>query len=86
MTLIARPRRFGKPLNMSMLEKVFVEYAGRGDLFEGLAVCSEERGSLAVMGGMAARKSARAYAIELLQHLHKSFDAVRFGCKFVVFL
>ena len=34
-TLIARPRRFGKTLNMSMLESFFsVEYAGRSDLFE----------------------------------------------------
>ena len=38
-TLITRPRHFGKTLNMSMLEKFFsIEYAGRGDLFEGLAI------------------------------------------------
>ena len=38
-TLITRPRRFGKTLNMSMLEHFFsVEYAGRGDLFEGLSI------------------------------------------------
>ena len=38
-TLITRPRRFGKTLNMSMLEKFFsVKYAGRGELFEGLSV------------------------------------------------
>ena len=43
-TLITRPRRFGKTLNMSMLEKFFsVNYAGRGDLFEGLAVWQEEK-------------------------------------------
>lgn len=43
-TLITRPRRFGKTLNMSMLEKFFsVEYAGRGELFEGLSVWEEER-------------------------------------------
>lgn len=42
-TLIARPRRFGKTLNMSMLEKFFsVDYAGRGDLFEGLSIWKEE--------------------------------------------
>ena len=42
-TLITRPRRFGKTLNMSMLEKFFsVEYAGRGELFEGLSVWEEE--------------------------------------------
>lgn len=38
-TLITRPRRFGKTLNMSMLEKFFsVRYAGRKDLFQGLAI------------------------------------------------
>ncbi len=38
-TLITRPRRFGKTLNMSMLECFFsVKYANRSDLFEGLAV------------------------------------------------
>ena len=43
-TLITRPRRFGKTLNMSMLEKFFsVRYAGRGDLFEGLSVWKEEK-------------------------------------------
>ena len=42
-TLIARPRRFGKTLNMSMLEKFFsLEYANRGDLFEGLSIWKEE--------------------------------------------
>ncbi len=43
-TLIARPRRFGKTLNMSMLEQFFsVDYAGRGDLFEGLSIWQEEK-------------------------------------------
>ncbi|MBQ4521731.1 MAG: AAA family ATPase [Lachnospiraceae bacterium] len=43
-TLITRPRRFGKTLNMSMLEKFFsVDYAGRGDLFEGLSIWEEEK-------------------------------------------
>ena len=42
-TLIARPRRFGKTLTMSMVEQFFsVEYAGRGDLFEGLKIWQEE--------------------------------------------
>ena len=36
-TLITRPRRFGKTLNISMLEQFFsVDYAGRGDLFKAL--------------------------------------------------
>ena len=43
-TLITRPRRFGKTLNMSMLEQFFsVEYAGRGDLFEGLSIWEDEK-------------------------------------------
>ena len=38
-TLITRPRRFGKTLNMNMLECFFSnEYAGRSDLFEGLSI------------------------------------------------
>ena len=42
-TLITRPRRFGKTLNMSMLEQFFsLEYAGRGELFQGLAIWQEK--------------------------------------------
>ena len=43
-TLITRPRRFGKTLNMSMLECFFSnKYAGRGDLFEGLSIWNDEK-------------------------------------------
>ena len=43
-TLITRPRRFGKTLNMSMLDCFFSnKYAARGDLFEGLGVWKEEK-------------------------------------------
>ena len=43
-TLITRPRRFGKTMNMSMLESFFsVDYANRGDLFEGLSIWKEEK-------------------------------------------
>ena len=43
-TLITRPRRFGKTLNMSMVEEFFsVDYPGRGDLFEGLSIWEEEK-------------------------------------------
>lgn len=42
-TLITRPRRFGKTLNMSMLNCFFSnQYAGRSDLFEGLSVWNHE--------------------------------------------
>ena len=43
-TLITRPRRFGKTLNMDMLKCFFSnQYADRGDLFEGLSIWSEEK-------------------------------------------
>ena len=43
-TLITRPRRFGKTLNMSMTECFFsVKYRDRGDLFEGLSIWEDER-------------------------------------------
>ena len=42
-TLITRPRRFGKTLNMGMLKCFFSnEYKNRGDLFEGLAIWRDE--------------------------------------------
>jgi hypothetical protein len=43
-TLITRPRRFGKTLNMNMLERFFsVEYAGKGEVFEGLNIWNEQK-------------------------------------------
>jgi len=43
-TLIARPRRFGKTLNMSVLACFFSNgYAGRGDLFEDMKIWKEEK-------------------------------------------
>ena len=43
-TLITRPRRFGKTLNMNMLECFFSnKYKDRGDLFEGLNIWKEEK-------------------------------------------
>ena len=43
-TLIARPRRFGKTLNMSMVERFFsVDFAGQGMLFHGLSIWEDEK-------------------------------------------
>ncbi len=43
-TLIARPRRFGKTLNISMLEQFLsVEYAGQEELFQGLSIWEDEK-------------------------------------------
>lgn len=42
-TLITRPRRFGKTLNMSMVECFFSnKYAGRSDLFEGKSIWNDK--------------------------------------------
>ena len=43
-TLITRPRRFGKTLTMSMLERFFsVKYKGQGEIFDGLEIWNEEK-------------------------------------------
>jgi len=43
-TLITRPRRFGKTLNMDMLNCFFsTEYAGRADLFEGMNIWNYDK-------------------------------------------
>lgn len=43
-TLVTRPRRFGKTLNINMLECFFSNrYAGRSDLFEDLAIWKQEK-------------------------------------------
>nr|WP_305142326.1 AAA family ATPase [uncultured Acetatifactor sp.] len=43
-TLITRPRRFGKTLNMNMLERFLsVEYTGRGEIFDGLSIWKDEK-------------------------------------------
>lgn len=43
-TLITRPRRFGKTLNLDMIEHFFsVNHAGRSDLFQNLSIWQEEK-------------------------------------------
>ena len=43
-TLITRPRRFGKTLNMSMLERFFsIAYKGQGEVFQGLEIWQDEK-------------------------------------------
>ncbi len=67
-SLITRPRRFGKTLNMSMLEQFFsLNYAGRGDLFEGLSIWEEEvyqklQGTYPVISLSFARVKERDYS------------------------
>ena len=43
-TLITRPRRFGKTLLISMVERFFsTEYEGQSGVFEGLSIWREEK-------------------------------------------
>ena len=43
-TLVTRPRRFGKTLNLNMLDYFFSNrHLDRGDLFEGLSIWKEEK-------------------------------------------
>ncbi len=43
-TLITRPRRFGKTLNMNMLERFLsLEYAGEGEVFEELSIWKDKK-------------------------------------------
>ena len=85
-TLITRPRRFGKTLNMSMLEQFFsVDYAGRSDLFEGLSIWEEEKyrtlqGTYPVINLSFARVKENNYAdtkakiCEILRNLYIKFS------------
>ena len=88
-TLITRSRRFGKTMNMSMLEAFFsVEYAGRTDLFEGLSIWEEEKyrnlqGTYPVIGLSFARVKEVDYSItrkkicEVLRNLYIKYSFIK---------
>ena len=88
-TLIARPRRFGKTLNMSMLEQFFsLKYADRGDLFEGLSIWDNEKyrdmqGTYPVIALSFARvkevnyKNTREKICEIFRNLYIEYAYVR---------
>ena len=88
-TLITRPRRFGKTLNMSMLEHFFsIQYADRGDLFEGLSIWKEEKyqklqGTYPVISLSFARVKEKDYTLtkkkicEIITNLYIQYDFLR---------
>ena len=90
-TLIARPRRFGKTLNMSMMEQFFsMDYAGRGDLFEGLSIWKDEKYralqgtypviSLSFANVKEIRYSTASYRMrQLLKKLYEKFAFLKEG-------
>ena len=88
-TLITRPRRFGKTINMSMIEEFFsVDYAGRSDLFEGLSIWEDEKyrqlqGTYPVISLSFARvketkyETTREKICQILTNLYIKFSFVR---------
>ncbi|MBQ6889179.1 MAG: AAA family ATPase [Lachnospiraceae bacterium] len=88
-TLIARPRRFGKTLNMSMLNRFFSnEYEGQGDIFEGLSIWEEEKyrelqGTYPVINLSFAAVKEKTYTAtkeriyQLLVNLYSKYDFLR---------
>ena len=88
-TLIARPRRFGKTLNLNMLETFFSNrYEKRGDLFEGLNIWQEKKyrelqGTYPVISLSFARvkennyKMARKTICGILTNLYSKFYFLR---------
>ena len=88
-TLIARPRRFGKTLNISMLEYFFSnKYAGQGELFEGLSIWKNEeyralQGTYPVISLSFARvketnyKNTRDKICEIITNLYIKFYFLR---------
>lgn len=90
-TLIARPRRFGKTLNMDMAEKFFsVQYAGRSDLFEGMKIWDDGRfreiqGKYPVISltfaGIKDQKysSARENICRMIEEIYNKFDFLTKG-------
>ncbi|MGN0141259.1 MAG: AAA family ATPase [Roseburia sp.] len=88
-TLINRPRRFGKTLNISMVEQFFsVDYKDRGDLFEGLSIWEDEeyrklQGTYPVISLSFARvketnyTTAREKICEILRNLYIKFSFLK---------
>lgn len=88
-TLITRPRRFGKTLTMSMLEYFFsISYAGQGALFENLAIWQEQdyrelQGTYPVISlSFAAVKETtyigmRQRIYQILTHVYQKYRFVR---------
>lgn len=86
-TLITRPRRFGKTLNMSMTEQFFsIDYADRSDLFEGLFIWEEEKyrvlqGTYPVIALSFANVKEKTYAgtkLKIYQILIDLYEKYRF--------
>lgn len=90
-TLITRPRRFGKTLTMNMVERFFsVKYAGEGELFSSLNIWKDERfrdlqGTIPVIsltfGGIKCNNCEDAVARirQVIADLYLSYPGIRNG-------
>lgn len=90
-TLITRPRRFGKTLNMNMLERFLsVQYAGQGEVFEGLSIWKNEKyrklqGSMPVIFLSFADVKANTFAVArekicmLIEEVYRRYDFLLTG-------
>lgn len=90
-TLITRPRRFGKTLNMNMLERFLsVQYAGQGEVFEGLSIWKNEKyrklqGSMPVIYLSFADVKANTFALArekicmLIEEVYRRYDFLLTG-------
>ena len=84
--LFTRPRRFGKTLNMSMLECFFSKkYGNRGDLFEGLSIWNHDQyrklqGTYPVISLSFAKvketsfSNARKKICQIIKNLYNKYD------------
>ena len=90
-TLIARPRRFGKTLNMNMLERFLsVEHAGQGEIFDGLTIWKDDeyrklQGSMPVIFLSFADVKADTFAVArekicmLIREVYRKHDFLLVG-------
>ncbi len=90
-TLITRPRRFGKTLNMNMLERFLsIEHAGRGEVFSGLSIWEDEKyrdlqGTWPVMSLSFADVKANTFAMArekicmLIKEVYRKYDFLLAG-------
>ncbi|MDE6568066.1 MAG: AAA family ATPase, partial [Lachnospiraceae bacterium] len=88
-TLLTRPRRFGKTLNMNMLERFFsLQYAERGEIFENLNIWKEEnyrglQGTYPVLflsfAGVKANNylDAREQIFQVLEDLYTAYSYIK---------
>jgi uncharacterized protein YfbU (UPF0304 family) len=88
-TLITRPRRFGKTLNMSMVERFFsIDYANQWKIFENLSIGKEEKykelqGSYPVISLSFANIKGSNFSVtkdaicQLIVNLYSQYDFLR---------